>query len=147
MDVEGKSLQYKRSVLPQQLQNAEEALIEKYVTLVHFIYRGTQAGKRLLSKAEQNLLTATNDKEREKAQKDVNFARKVLPKRSQLRYPDKDDPMLDQLELLGLIRSIAVKDNVQSRPVTRNSRKSFYHHSRNIIYSSRPNSYYIFEWP
>ena len=58
-----------RNCLPQELQDEDEELIERFVTVLYFITNGMKAGERLLAKAQEKLNKAATDDEREKAQK------------------------------------------------------------------------------
>ena len=106
-----------RNCLPQELQDEDEELIERFVTVLYFITNGMKAGERLLARAQEKLNKAATDDEREKAQKEVNFAEKVLPSRNYLRFPEKNDALLDRLEKLGLIETLSSEPKTISRRV------------------------------
>ena len=109
--MDAKLLREKRKVLPKQLQESDESLVEKYVTAVSFIYRGVENGKELLLQAEETLSNAANERARQSAQAKVNFAKRTLPKRHQLYYPNEEAPLLSKLELLGLISFVPDQAN------------------------------------
>lgn len=107
----------RRALLPEQLQGVGEPLIERFVTLLHFITKGVHDGERLLRKAQKKLKEAATDSAREKAQKDIKSAGKALLKRRGLRFSQKNDDLLDQLENLGLIKTLPSAAKTLSRTV------------------------------
>lgn len=107
----------RRDCLPQVLRGEDEELIERFVTLLYFITKGVKYGERLLGKAQEKLNGAADDAMREKAQKAVEFAEKALQKRKTLRFPKKDDALLDSLEKFGLIKTLPSNPKTLSRAV------------------------------
>ena len=120
-----------REILPIELQDKTEELVEKYVELLHFLCIGIDHGRKRILRAEH----LHEKKPTESNEKELNRARKVFPKRSQLRYPSKEDSLLDELERLGLARTIqSSNDCVVSRLVELTEEISDKHHAILKVY-------------
>lgn len=107
----------RRNSLPQTLRGEDEELVERFVTLLYFITKGVKYGERLLDKARVALYETTTEDDRKKAEKVVEAAKKALEQRKKLKFPEKDDALLDRLEKLGFIETVPSKKETISRAV------------------------------
>lgn len=99
-----KITQVERQNLPEQLQNASEELIEKYVTILHFIIRGREIRIRRLQAEIDDINTSQS--KRERAQNKLNALKEFTSESrtiKQYKYSNEQDELLTRLLEMGLI--------------------------------------------
>lgn len=91
-----------RAHLPEPLRGEEEDVVERYVTLLHFLVRGIEKRERLAAEGKGEA--------RERARRTLA---KLLATRT-IELPEKEDALLDRLEALGVVRgqTLAVRRKV-----------------------------------
>ena len=115
-----------REILPFKLHDKSEELVEKYVELLYFIIIGFEHGKQRIALAEYWYKKEPNKENYKK----LNTARNVLLDRLHLRYTSKVDPLLDELEELGMIRTIPPRSKkTKSRLIGLSEEISEQHHA------------------
>ncbi|MBQ7262195.1 MAG: hypothetical protein IJR14_00595 [Synergistaceae bacterium] len=105
--VEPPSPEALRAHLPEALRGEEEAVVERYVTLLHFLVRGIEKRERLAAEGKGEA--------RERARRTLA---KLLETRT-IELSEKEDALLDRLEALGVVRTLDLKTKTKEEAMKR----------------------------